>query len=58
MRSQYSETTNPVASQSAYYPSDSEDECFKSPQSSQNESEENSINFEDRLFLVYEEQLK
>ena len=56
--SQYSETTNPVASQSEYYPSDSEDECFKSQQSTQNESEENSVNFECRLFLVYEEQLK
>ena len=49
--SQYSETTNPVASQSEYYPSDSEDEFFKSQQSSQNESE-------GRLFLIYEEQLK
>ena len=56
--SQYSETTNPVASQSEYYPSDSEDECFKSQQSTQNESEENSVNLEGRLFLVYEEQLK
>ena len=56
--SQYSETTNPVASQSEYYPSDSEDECFKSQRSSQNESEENTVNFEGRLFLVLEEQLK
>ena len=55
--SQYSET-NPVASQSDYYPSDSEDECFNCQQSSQNESEETSVNFEGRLFLIYEEQLK
>ena len=45
---QHSETANPVASQSEYYPSDSKDECFKSQQSSQNESEENSVNFEGR----------
>ena len=56
--SQYSETTNPVASQSEYYPSDSEDECFNCQQSSQNESEENSVNFDGSLFLIYEEQLK